>query len=221
MIKCLKCGDTGITVDGKQCDCKEHGDLNLPVVLEVPVQYQNVKFSSSLVPMNLPKEYGVELEKIVEHINTKGKYSNNLLICSPPLSGKTVFAYSIYKCQYMHSIPMSEIIDLLEAKELLYNNSYDLEFIEKKELFINCPVAVVKIPMLLPNRFAETISSIIERRIRKNGITIFLSNLKVDELYFQDKQEILKSIVRDGSYGSIKVMNYYPVKRKELHENDN
>lgn len=208
MSKCLKCGDTGITVDGTPCDCRGHGIVNTPIVLEVPSIYQTAEFSASLVPIKMPRSYGIELEDIINAIKSKGKYSRNILICSPPNTGKTVFAYTIYKHQYVKGLSMSEIMDLVEAKELLNSTSYDESIQRDKEKLINCPVAVIKIPLDVPNRFAETMSTIIERRVRKNGTTIFLYGGSIRGLQAQDRFDTLNNIIRDGSYNSIKVIDY-------------
>lgn len=206
---CLKCGGTGITVDGTPCDCRTAGKVELPIVLEVPSIYQNIEFSASLVPMNMSKQYGIDLESIVDVVKSRGSYPSNLLICSPPNTGKTVFAYTIYKYQYVKGLPMPELIDLIEARDLLYSNSYDDNITAMKSKLISSPIAIIKIPRDLPNKFADTMSSIIERRVRKNGNTIFLFGGSINDLYNQDRFNVLKSIIRDGSYNSLKVMSYW------------
>lgn len=208
MSKCLKCGGTGITVDGTPCDCRHNGVVDIPVVLEVPSIYQTSEFSASLVPIKMPKTYGLELEDIINVIKSKGKYTHNVLICSPPNTGKTVFAYTIYRHQYVRGLSMSEVMDLTEARELINSTSYDEHVQIDKNKLITCPVAVIKIPLDLPNKFAETMSTIVERRVRKNGVTIFLYGGTIYDLYNQDKYGVLKNIIRDGSYNSLKVMSY-------------
>ena len=208
MINCIKCGDTGITVDGTKCDCKA-GEMKLPIVLDIPNIYQVGDFSASLVPVRMPKSYGIDLEDIISVIKNRGSYNLNLLICSTPNTGKTVFAYTIFKSQYLKGLPMPEIIDLVEARELIMtNNYYDENFIKEKDKLITSKIAVIKIPLDLPNKFSETMSSIVERRVRKNGITIFLYGNNIDNLLSQDKYGTLNNIIRDGSYNSLKVMNY-------------
>lgn len=214
--KCLKCNGTGITVDGSPCDCRASGKVDIPLVLEVPSIYQTAEFAASLVPIKMPRAYGIALEDIIDVIKSKGKYTCNLLICSPPNTGKTVFAYTVFRHQYVKGLPMSEIMDLIEAKELMTSNSYDEYTMRDKDKLITCPVAIIKIPLDLPNKFAETMSTILERRVRKNGVTIFLYGGSVYDLQNQDRFGVLKNIIRDGSYNSIKVMNYqYESETKE------
>ena len=206
--RCLKCNGTGITVDGSPCDCRSSGAIDIPIVLEVPSIYQTAEFSASLVPIRMPRTYGMDLEDIIDVIKSKGRYNINLLICSPPNTGKTVFAYTVFRHQYVRGLPMSEIMDLIEAKELLNSISYDEQTIMNKDKLITCPVAIIKIPLDLPNKFAETMSTIVERRVRKNGVTIFLYGGSIYDLQNQDRFGVLKNIIRDGSYNSIKVMDY-------------
>lgn len=213
--KCLKCGDTGTQVDGTPCDCRKSGAVNVPVVLEVPSIYQTSEFSASLVPIKMPRTYGIELEDIIDVIKSKGRFSHNILICSPPNTGKTVFAYTIYRHQYVKGLSMPEVMDLIEARELLNSTSYDEHIIRNKEKLVSSTLAIIKVPLDLPNKFAETMSTILERRVRKNGVTIFLYGGTIFDLQNQDRFNVLKNIIRDGSYNSLKVINYTYTDTKE------
>jgi hypothetical protein len=213
--KCLKCGDTGTMVDGKDCDCRAKGKINMPIVLDVPAVYQTAEFAASLVPIKMPRNYGIELEDIIDVIKSKGRFTHNLLICSPPNTGKTVFSYTVFRHQYVKGLPMSEIMDLIEARELLMSNSYDEYTIKAKDKLITCPLAIIKIPLDLPNKFAETICTITERRVRKNGVTIFLYGGSIFDLQNQDRFGVLKNIIRDGSYNSLKVISHQYMDSKE------
>lgn len=211
---CLKCGGTGTLINGDICDCGASMKMDIPVILEVPTVYQVAEYSAVLVPMLLSREYGVLLEDILEVIKKKGRYDYNLLICSPPNTGKTVFAYTAYKSQYLKGLPMSNIMDLYEIKDIMVSNSYDDKDISEKNKLFTCPLLIVKVPLDLPNKFAETMSTLIERRMRKNGCTIFLYGGSIYDLYNQDKFGVLKSVVKDGSYNSLKVINYQNIERE-------
>lgn len=215
--KCLKCGGTGITVDGLPCDCREHGKVNVPLVLEIPAIYQNVEFSALLLPPDIDKSYGLELEGIIDRILKTGTYPVNLLICSPPNHGKTVFAYSVVRAQYMKGLPIPEVMDIIEAKELMFSNSYNEDTILRKDKLVKSSVAIIKLPLDLPAKFAETMSTIIERRVRNGGVTIFLYGNRVSALRAQDKYGTLSSIIRDGSYNSLKVIEYFPKFEEEVN----
>lgn len=213
---CLLCADTGIQVDGSVCSCGIHSKVEMPLILEIPAIYQTAEFSASLVPIKMSRSYGTDLEDIIDVIKSKGKYNHNILICSPPNTGKTVFSYTIYKHQYTKGIQMSELIDLIEAKELFNTNSYDESIQIAKNILVNCPIAIIKIPLDLPNKFAETMSTILERRVRKGGTTIFLYGGSLFDLQNQDRFGVLKNLIRDGSYNSIRVMEYKSLDDKEI-----
>lgn len=206
--KCLKCNGTGITVEGTKCDCQASMEVKIPIVLDIPLQYQDIQFEPDLVPMNMPREYGITLDDILEVIKTKGSYPSNLLICSPPNTGKTVFAYTIFRYQYLRGLKVLQLIDLIEAREILMSNGFDEDSQLNKSRLVEAPIVVIKIPLDLPNKFAETISTIIERRVRRGGITIFLYGNSSRNLLAQDKYGTLKSLIRDGSYNSVKLIEY-------------
>lgn len=206
---CLDCGGTGTKVDGSNCTCEGSGEVNIPIVMEVPPNYQTAEFSASLVPINMVHEYGIELEDIIDVVKSKGKYTHNLLICSPPNTGKTVMSYTIYRHQYLKGLPMPELMDLIEARELLLSNSYDEDTQRSKDRLINSPLAIIKVPLDLPTKFAETMSTITERRVRKKGTTIWIYGGSLFDLQNQDRFGVLNKIIRDGSYNSLKVLNYH------------
>lgn len=212
---CLDCGETGTRVDGSPCTCKASGKVDVPIVLEVPSIYQTAEFAASLVPIKMPRNYGIELEDIIDVVKSKGRYSHNVLICSPSNTGKTVFSYTIYKHQYVKGLPMPEVMDLIEARELLTSNSYDEHIQRAKDKLINSPLAIIKVPLDLPNKFAETMSTLMERIVRKNGNVIFLYGGSIFDLQNQDRFGVLKNIIRDGSYNSLKVINYQYTEPKE------
>ena len=195
-------------VDGTPCDCREHGEVQLPYVLDIPSVYQGVEFSANLVPMFLPRTYGVELEEIIKQIKSKGAYNLNLLLCTPPNTGKTVFAYTIYRWQYMKGIVMPPIMDLIEAKDVMIGGNFNADMMVMRDKLFNSPVAIIKIPLDVPAKFAETISTILERRVRKGGVTFFLYGNTFNNLLAQDKYSVLKHLVRDGTYNSLKLLEY-------------
>lgn len=208
MSECLKCGGTGIDVLGNICDCTKEKEISIPYVANIPAVYQSCEFSQQLVPMRLNRKYGIELEDIINFISKKGRYNSNLLICSPPNTGKTIFAYSILRHLYLKGVQVPDLLDLIEVKELIMSTSYDEDVINKKNKIITSPILIVKIPLDIPIKFAETMSTILERRVRKNGNTIFLYGNTVQNLKNQDKYGVLNNIIKDGSYNSIRVIDY-------------
>ena len=43
---CLKCGGTGVLINGEKCDCGCMDDFVLPTAMHIPSQYQNVRFEN-------------------------------------------------------------------------------------------------------------------------------------------------------------------------------
>ena len=94
---CLICGGTLVTVDGKPCpECCKNGAMVPPVVKGIPAQYQGVKFDKSFLPAEMQGKYGEYMEELLlTIINDIAFYQKNIIICSRPNSGKTIWAYNL------------------------------------------------------------------------------------------------------------------------------
>jgi hypothetical protein len=174
--------------------------------MEIPPQYQGVMFTRELLSDKLPREYGVFVQSIVDDVKRNVPLTRNVLLCAPPNSGKTVFAYTCYGLQYNRGVAIPKLMDLLEAREKL-QALYNVD-IEAVELISKSPVAFFKIPMDLPNRFGEIMSTILERRVRNGGATIFLYNGTITDLKALDKFQKFQSLIGDGNYNSLLVKSY-------------
>lgn len=215
MSGCLKCGDTGSmpiidpdgTIHSEPCTCGAGLEVRLPSMLSVPTQYQGVKFDKSLVRKDLDESYGRYLDKLLKMCTTDlGNFHKNILICSPPNSSKTVFAYTVYGMLYPQGVHVPEIMDLMEAREVLLNY-YGVDR-DVQSLLSTAKIAFIKVPQDLPPKFAETMSTIIERRVRQNASTIFLTSCSVDDIMAQDKFNKFKALKGDGSYNSLEVVSW-------------
>ena len=215
MAGCIKCGDSGfcyeLDEDGQMskvpCDCGAHQHIELPVCISIPVQYQGIKFSKALLREELSKDYGIFMEELLNEYEKGSKqYHKNYIICAPPNSGKTVWAYTLYSILYGQGRTIPEIMDLMEARNMLLNYYYE----DKKalELLSTAPVAIIKLPWDLPNRFVETMSSIIDRRVRTNSSTIFLYNGDKAELFARDTFGKLQSLIGDGCFNSVCIKSW-------------
>ena len=208
MAGCLKCGDTGITVLGEVCTCGAKRDFALPLCLNVPVQYQGVRFAIEFIDEELRYTYGEFMRKLLvdctEHL---GQFHKNYIICAPPNSGKTIWAYTVYGLLFAKGVQVPEIMDLMQVREIFldYYNKDQQEL----ERLSTAPLAVIKLPWDLPNRFPETISTIVERRVRANGSTIFLFDGTQQELLARDTFGKLKLLSGDGSYNSVCIKSWW------------
>lgn len=206
-MSCLKCGDTGILANGERCDCGINEEMILPTFIEIPLQYQCVRFNEQLLPKKIHPSYGSYMSKLMRDC-TKDQhlFHKNVLICSPPNTGKTVFAYTVYSNLYAKGFIVPELLDIIEIREVLINlyseNKNRVEAINKT------PILFVKIPQDLPTRFPETVSMIIERRVRKGYSTIFLFSGSKEDLIAQDRFGKLQALLGDGSYNSIELVSW-------------
>lgn len=203
---CLKCGNTGVMADGTPCDCRCNQDIDLPVVLAIPEQYQTAEFNKTMLPKNLQYGYGTVCEEIISSIKVNKRYYKNVLICAPPNSGKTVLSYTIYRILYTNNVPVPPIMDLFEIRRMLAN-----VYQESDELLLlkNAKTAIVRIQLDLPPKFVEYMLSILEFRVRYGGFTIFLYDGSYLDMMNADKGGKLEYIKGDGSYHTVEVHSYY------------
>ena len=115
-----------------------------------------------------------------------------MLICSRPNSGKTVWAYNLYSILSSKGYEIPTLRDIVEVRDIL--NSYSNK--EEVNLISTARCAVIKIPRDLQPWMFDTISYLIERRVRNDGFTIFL---------FGGTEEDLKYI---GAYNTIKIESF-------------
>lgn len=205
---CLKCGGTGILASGELCDCGvKTTKLVLPPHMKVPLQYQSIQYNKMFIHRELQPTLGVFMEKLLNDITTDlYSYSKNYIICSPANTGKTVWAYNLYSLLYSKGENMPEILDLMQVREVLLNYFTDnLELLDKVN---NAKIMVVRIPMDLPNKFVDTISTIVDRRVRNNCSTIFIYNGTRNDLYAQDRFCKLRFLEGDGSFNTLCIKSF-------------
>ena len=206
MSVCLKCGGTGVDVDGNRCDCKSGVKLVFPALSQIPVQYQEIEFDKMFLNSKLPAKYGDDMERLYKLIlNESGCINKNIVICAPPNSGKTVFAYSVYGYLYGRGARVPEVKDLIEVRRIILGKTGDAE---AELLWSSAPIAFIKIPMDVPARFGETISTIVDRRVRYNGATIFLFNGSIRDLEALDTFGKFKALEGNGTFMSVEIKNY-------------
>ena len=215
MSVCIKCAGTGIKYGMVPCDCGlGTGGIEIPVVLDIPEQYQLVYFDKSFLPRGLHESYGNALQGIISEVSANKAYTKNVLICAPSNSGKTVFAYTLYQIFHKAGMPFPDIYDLNEIRKLM-TDIYAKD--DKYSLLLESKLAVIKIPLDLPSKFVETMMTVLDLRIRNSGKTIFLYDGSKEDLLAQDKYGRLEDILGDGSYHTIQCYSYTK-KKKEIEE---
>lgn len=208
---CPKCGNTGRRLDGSPCDCQLPTDTiyNDLVGIDIPEQYQGVRFAQPLVPIDCGEFYSKTLDDLHKQITSMQLVNQNLCICSPPMHSKTIWAYSCIQNLFRQRLQVVPLWDVLEIRRRMYDydmgRTNDADYYDVKYLFVKIPAEVTQ-----PVR--ATIATLIDRRVRKGNSTIFLYNGTWANLTFGDEQGILKGLQGDGSFSSLKV---YSFKRKE------
>lgn len=208
MAYCPKCGNTGVRLDGTPCDCQLPTDTIYSdlVGLDIPDQYQGVRFSRALLPLDCGDFYGKTMEELHQQITTLQLSNQNLCICAPPMHGKTIWAYSCIQNLFRQRVQVVPLWDVLELRRMMYDydmgRSNSADYYDVKYLFL-------KIPAEVTHQVRTTIATIIDRRVRKGHSTFFIYNGTWSSLTFGDDQGILKGLQGDGSFSSIKVYSFY------------
>lgn len=205
-LECLKCGGTGVLVNGDPCpDCIGENAKLVPIVQDIPVQYQGVRFDKSFLPEKEQEKYGSFMEELLTTIiNDYAFYQKNMIICSRPNSGKTVWAYNLISILTSKGYEVPSLRDVTEVRNIF--NSYNDK--EEAALFSTARCAIIKIPRDIQSWMFDTISYIIERRVRSDGFTIFLFGGTEEELKHADRNERMRYLKGTGSYNTIKVESF-------------
>lgn len=204
MNSCLKCGGTGRLVNGDICpDCGRQSTAR--PIAGIPIQYQGVRFDASHFQNSSLRGYGQFMEELLNTIlNDYAYYQKNCLICSKPGSGKTIWAYTLYQELYGKGCVIPPLRDVAEVRDIM--NSYSNR--DEANLYSTARCVIIKIPRDLQPWLFDTISMIIERRVRYSGFTILLYGGSYNDLEYADKYGRLKEIVGNGSFNTIKVYDY-------------
>lgn len=213
MSYCAICGNTGITIDGEVCSCRSKVSNYFAEVscLEVPDSYRGVMFNSFLLPKDVDDSYAKYLDSVSSRISTGKWESHNVIIASPVGHGKTILAYSCLETLFRAGYPIFPLYDVLELKRMLLDldmcrkQVYD---VENPEMIVTVPILFVRIPRVSDWEVYNTISLILDRRVRRGNSTIFLYNGTWNQLIYGDKSEILAGLQGDGNYGTIEVKSW-------------
>ena len=214
-VKCLKCGGTGnIGTTAKKVPCPDCCKLAtniIPSYLEIPTQYQGLKFDKSFLPEDMQDKYGTFMEELLNDIvSSYSTYQKNLLICARPNCGKTVWAYNLFALMNSKGIKIPPFKDIVEVKEILDGRGSK----EDMSLYSSSRFAIIKIPRAVSAWMFDYITYILERRVRSNGCTIFLYGGTEQDLKNQDSFGKLKYIKGTGSYNTVAIKSFEEVKKQ-------
>ena len=210
MSGCLKCGDTGTLVDGSPCPiCKDKiisKAMRGRNIAAVPTQYQGVSFDKSFLPFDEQKKYGAFMEDLLHTIYADcGLYQKNYLICSRPNSGKTVWGYTLITMLADKGFYLPPIMDLVAIRDVLNYSTRDAEMSEAVQ---SSRGLIVRVPADAQFWMLDIILYILERRVARNGFTIFLYNGKYEQLKQCDKNDKLPYIIGSGAWHTVKLEDF-------------
>ena len=213
MAACLICGGTGTDAAGNICTAcnaaSRATDITTPWI---PVAYQRLKFSPDALPLEY-KGWGQELVNLQRNI-VNGIETGNILLCSPFRSGKTVWSYDILKTAGAMGWEICQIYDINEISNFLksYRNE-DADIVKK---ISSVRMLIVRIPNALPYNLVDAIQTLLYRRVRNNGFTIFLySGYYKDLKEMVPHQSAFENLMGDGTMTSIRPILMH--KNKEVN----
>jgi hypothetical protein len=180
------------------------------VCVELPVQYQGVRFNADLVKTDLGDYYPRFLDSLYRDISTRKYRDKNTLICSPAGHSKTILAYGCLQTLFRMKIPVVTLHDILEIRRL----AAEYESGKSDGAVYTVPYLFVKIPLELNFQVFSALAALIDRRVRRGNSTIAIYNGSWSWLLKFDNGGVLASMKDDGSFMSLDVKNFQP-KREE------
>lgn len=215
---CLRCGGDGTLVNGEPCPECGGKEEHIPILEDVPIQYQGLKFDKDLLPQGMSDYYGKFMEDLKDEIiRNASTFQRNTLICCRPNCGKSVWAYNVYSLLKNAGISIPPIRDILEVRNIL---GYATDDIELAKGYTNDRFAIIKIPRHVTAEMFDAIQFIVERRVNHNGCTIFLYGGIKEDLKKQDYFKKLKYIAGTGAFNSVKIESFYDKTNKESYYGD-
>lgn len=211
---CVKCGNTGIDINGNVCTCRVNVKSFYDAVscLDIPEQYRGISFSSNLVPKDLPDAYAKYLQDLHDAISAGKWNTHNVVLASPIGHSKTILAYSCIEVLFRNGVPTFPVYDILEIKRMLTDMDMcrkQLYEVKNPEQIVTVPILFAKIPRISSWEIYDTIAMILDRRVRRGNSTIFLYDGSWQQLIYNDKNNILAGIVGDGNYSTIEVKSWF------------
>jgi hypothetical protein len=175
------------------------------VCLEVPEQYQGVRFIKELVPTDLAPRYGEILQELHDRIASLEFKNCNVVLCSTAKHSKTIWAYSLIQALFRKSIKVAPLYDIPETRRIAAD--YDAGRSREADIY-SVPILFTRIPMDTNFQIYSGIQSLIYRRVRRGHSTVLLYNGKWSQLIYGDNWDIVKPMLGDGMYTTLKCHSF-------------
>ncbi|MCM1215089.1 MAG: hypothetical protein NC548_11280 [Lachnospiraceae bacterium] len=211
---CIKCGNSGQDVDGNPCTCK-YRVINFyeeVSCIDIPEQYRGITFNKALLPLDMPESYGDYLTDLHDSIIRMRWRHRNVCLCSPVAHGKSVMAYSCIEQLFRKGIPTFPVFDVLEIKRILIDTDLCRKLlyeVNNPEYLTTAPYVFIKIPRVPTWEIYDTAASILDRRVRRDNVTIFLYDGSWEQLIHGDRFNVLAGLQGDGTYNTLDIKSWH------------
>lgn len=224
MSYCVKCGNTGIDINGNVCSCRVNVKSFYDTVscLDIPEQYRGIAFNKMLVPKDLHESYAEYLQSVYDAILTDKWHQHNVVISSPIGHSKTILAYSCIEVLFRNGVPTFPVYDVLEIKRILTDMDLcrkPLYDVDNPEMILTVPILFAKIPRVMSWEVFDTIAMLLDRRVRRGNSTIFIYDGSWQQLIHNDRNDIMVGLLGDGNYSTLESKSWHAA-REDLGSKD-
>lgn len=224
-MRCVKCGGTGYMADGSPCDCKTEVApvIDFQTNNFIPKRYLGVSLSEVLIKP-VTRDYPKDLIDLQKEILSIDRIFINQFIYAPAQSSKSIFVYSTLQKLNERGVDIYPYLDIDELRRVMFDidngdkpvylRKYDVE----PFILYETPVLFVKAPLRPVQATFETLATIIDRRVRRGLGTIIISNTPWKVFTFNDQFNYVRVLCGNGTYNSIKVVEYSGEKRLDIKQ---
>lgn len=210
---CVKCGNTGTLLDGSPCNCRFRVESFYDEVscVDIPEQYRGVSFNRVLLPMDMDSSYGAYMTELHDGIVSMRWKHKNVCLCSPVSHGKTIMSYSCIEQLFRKGVATFPVFDILEIKRILLDIDLcrkPLYEVNNPEYLTTAPYLFVKIPRVPTWEVYDTAVLILDRRVRRDNVTVFLYDGTWSQLIHGDRFNVLAGLQGDGTYNTLEVKSW-------------
>lgn len=215
MKYCISCGNTGVDLMGRPCECQKSRATFLmsqlaagSSTLSVPEQYQGLVFNADAMS-NVDMQFRAEIKNLYLDITHGAAKAKTFAISCPPNSGKKVFAYSCNEQIFRKQMKTFPVLDVLQLNRVLADIDSGRSIVypgikEPKDFYVAPYLFAIVPPASFP--VYDAINLIKSRRVANGHTTVFLLDTPWAVFTALDKAKRLTTSVGTGAYSSIKVM---------------
>ena len=215
---CSKCDMTGYTYNGEICDCIWGHKIKEKKLKEIKVEQENDKIRRGVIPEQYGgifcgefvrepynETLGEYLEKVHAYIKSNHVIPRNILVCSPPRTGKTFFQYSIISYCVENNINFCRPLFISDISNMI-NDKSQIEMMSK---IITTPIVFVNIDEAVILGFVDIIQTLISKRVNIGYQTMFFSESRYETLCKKPTGLKLRELKGDGLFKSLDIQDFF------------